>query len=348
MQSLNNQTILVFGGAGFIGSNFIRMAAKRFPKAVIINFDKLTYSGNLKNLEDLRGRRNYVFIKGDIADAKAVNAAFRKYKPDYVINFAAETHVDKSIHADTRAFVKTNIEGVFNVLEEVRHGGNVKQYVQVSTDEVYGSLELGSKKKFTLNMPFAPSMPYAASKAAGDLLCRAYFETWHVPVIVTHCTNNYGPYQYPEKLIPFFTVRMMEGKKLPLYGDGKNVRDWIFVEDHCDALLDCLLSGKSGETYNIGADNERSNREIAGRIIRYFKRDESWLEFVTDRPAHDRRYAIDSGKIRRELGWKPKHGFEKAFSATIEWYLKNKVWIEDIRKKTGGFNSHIKSKNDKK
>lgn len=341
MASFNNKTILVAGGAGFIGSNFIRHIFKKYPKAKIVTYDSLTYSGNKDNLAELGRGRDHTFVKGDIADKKRLAATFKKYSPDYVINFAAETHVDRSIHVGALEFIKTNVEGVFNFLEIVKERGDVTKYVQVSTDEVYGTLGLDSPEKFHETTAFSPNVPYAATKAGGDLLCNAYFTTWKVPVVVTHCSNNYGPYQYPEKLIPFFTVRMLEGKKLPLYGDGKNVRDWIYVADHCRALELCLLDGVPGETYNIGADNELSNLEIAGLILKEFGKDASQLEFVPDRPGHDRRYAIDASKIERELGWKPEYTFKEAFKETVAWYKKNQAWIKKIQKKTKVFNPHI-------
>jgi dTDP-glucose 4,6-dehydratase len=341
MLSFGNKTLLVCGGAGFIGSNFIRYIFQKYPGVKIINFDKLTYSGNLDNLKDIARNKRYFFVKGDISNRGQINAVFSKYRPDYVINFAAETHVDRSIHVGALEFIKTNIEGVFNILEAVKSAGKVQKYVQVSTDEVFGSLPLGSKQRFKETTAFAPNVPYAATKAGGDLLCRAYFSTWKLPVVVTHCSNNYGPYQYPEKLIPFFILRMLENKKLPIYGDGKNVRDWIYVLDHCRALELCLLKGKAGEVYNIGADNEMNNLEIADLILKRFQRNASWLEFVPDRPGHDRRYAIDSSKIQKELGWKPKYRFSNAFDETVDWYLANPKWIESVRKRTGVFNPHI-------
>jgi dTDP-glucose 4,6-dehydratase len=339
-ETLNNETVLVCGGAGFIGSNFIHQILEKYPKVSVINFDLLTYSGNLSNLKDVKSDTRYRFIKGNIADESALASLFKKYKPSYVINFAAETHVDRSIHVGALEFIQTNVTGVFNLLENVRRG-EVKKYLQVSTDEVYGSLTLGSKKKFREDTPFAPNVPYAATKAGGDMLCRAYHNTWGVPVVVTHCSNNYGPFQYPEKLIPFFVLRMLEGKKLPLYGDGLHVRDWIHVLDHCSALELCLLGGKPGGVYNIGADDEMNNREIAGHILACFHKDDSWLEFVGDRPGHDRRYAIDSTLIRTELGWKPKKDFKRSFKETVEWYKSNTKWVDDVRKKTGVFNPHI-------
>jgi dTDP-glucose 4,6-dehydratase len=336
--------LLVTGGAGFIGSNFIKLMLRKHKNLQIVNLDNLTYSGNLDNLKDVSRDARYVFVKGNVADGVVIEKVFAKYKPTYIINFAAETHVDRSIHVGAKEFIDTNIIGVFNILEAVkkyREKYPIKKYVQVSTDEVFGSLPLDSKKAFTETTSFSPNVPYSATKAGGDLLCNAYFSTWKVPVVITHCSNNYGPYQYPEKLIPFFILRMLEGKTLPLYGDGKNVRDWIYVEDHCLALELCLFKGKVGEVYNIGADNEINNLKIAEKIAKYFKKDKSVFEFISDRPGHDRRYAIDCRKIKQELGWKPKYNFEKAFNETVTWYLNNPKWIEGVRKKTGVFNPHI-------
>lgn len=339
-RTLDGTTILVCGGAGFIGSNFIRHIRGKYPHARIVNYDKLTYSGNRDNLKDFASDKRYFFVKGDVADAKGVARVFKKFKPEYVINFAAETHVDRSIHVGALEFIRTNVEGVFHLLEAVKACGAIK-YVQVSTDEVYGALPLGSRSAFTESTPFAPNVPYAATKAGGDLLCRAYHSTWGVPVVVTHCSNNFGPYQYPEKLIPYFVTRILEGKKLPLYGDGKHVRDWIHVLDHCEALELCLVKGKPGAVYNIGADNELDNRDIAERILAHFQKDHSWLEFVADRPGHDRHYAIDNTLITKELGWKPRRNFERAFAETIEWYKENTTWVDHVRKRTGVFNPHI-------
>lgn len=336
-----SKKILVAGGAGFIGSNFIRYILNRYPKAEILNYDKLTYSGNLENLQDFEKDKRYRFTKGDIVDKADLDKVFNDFQPEYVINFAAETHVDRSIHVGAKEFIDTNIIGVFNFLEAVKKSPRVKKYLQVSTDEVYGSLDLNSKEKFKEETSFTPNVPYAATKAGGDLLCRAYYQTFKLPVVVTHCSNNYGPFQYPEKLIPFFILRMIESKKMPLYGDGKNVRDWIYVLDHCAALELCLLKGKAGAVYNIGTDNELPNIEIARRILKYFNKDESWIEYAADRPGHDRRYAIDSAKIRKELNWRPKYKFEDAFLNTIRWYLDNKKWVENVREKTGVFNPHI-------
>lgn len=339
--TLNGTTILVCGGAGFIGSNFIHYILGKYPKTKIVNLDKLTYSGNLDNLRDFAKDARYTFVRGDIADQKKINATFKKYSPDYVINFAAETHVDRSIHVGALEFINTNVVGVYNLLEAIKSSGNVCKFVQVSTDEVYGSLDLDSTEKFTETTAFAPNVPYAATKAGGDLLCRAYHNTWKLPVVVTHCSNNYGPRQYPEKLIPYFVIRMLEGKSLPLYGDGKHVRDWIYVADHCNALELCLLRGRAGAVYNIGADNELNNRDIAMRILKYFDQPRGALEFVGDRPGHDRRYAIDTSLTQKELGWKPKHHFEDAFRETILWYTENQKWIDAVRRRTGVFNPHI-------
>lgn len=339
--TFNGATVLVCGGAGFIGSNFIHHLLGGYPKIRIINLDKLTYSGNLDNVSGLKNDRRYTFVRGDIADSKKINTVFKKYKPQYVINFAAETHVDRSIHVGALEFINTNVVGVFNILEAVKASGRIRKYVQVSTDEVYGSLDLGSKDVFSETTAFAPNVPYAATKAGGDMLCRAYHNTWAVPVVVTHCSNNYGPRQYPEKLIPFFVLRMLEGKKLPLYGDGKHVRDWIYVLDHCRALELCLLRGRPGAVYNIGADNEMDNREIASLILKYFGRNKDMIEFVAERPGHDRRYAIDASLMRNEFGWKPEYRFEKAFDETVRWYTENGTWIERVRRKTGVFNPHI-------
>ena len=342
MSKLKEKRILVFGGSGFIGSNFIRFILSRERNSRILNYDFLTYSGNKDNLSDIEKESRYSFVHASIVDAKRITRVAYRFKPDYIINFAAETHVDRSIHVGAKEFIDTNITGVFNILEEMKKGLNVKKFVQVSTDEVYGSLPLSSGGQlFTEDTAFAPNVPYAATKAGGDLLCRAYFHTFRVPVVVTRCSNNYGPYQYPEKLIPFFILRMLEGKSLPVYGDGRNVRDWIYVLDHCEALRLCLFKGVPGEVYNIGVDNEMNNMEVARLILAAFGRDESWIEFVADRPGHDRRYAIDASKIKKELGWTPKFHFKKAFKETIQWYRENPKWIERVRRRTGVFNPHI-------
>lgn len=331
--------ILVCGGAGFIGSNFIRYVLNKYPDVKIINYDKLTYAGNLDNLKDIEEKPRYKFVKGDIADIRKVNGLMKKV--DYIVNFAAETHVDRSIHIGAREFVMTNTVGVQILLDAVRNN-KIKKYVQISTDEVYGSLGLNDGKYFTEETPFAPNVPYAAAKAGGDLLCRAYFKTYGTPVVVSHCSNNYGPFQYPEKLIPYFILRALDNDPLPLYGDGLNVRDWIYVLDHCEAIDLMLRNGVPGEVYNIGGHNEKSNLEIAELILKNLGKPKSLITFVKDRPGHDRRYAIDAGKIQRELGWKPKHKFEEALPKTIQWYVENKKWIENVKKRAKGFNIHIK------
>jgi len=333
--------ILVTGGAGFIGSNFIRYVLRAFPKAHILNFDLLTYSGNLDNLANVEDGGRLKFLKGDITNNRQIDKAFSSFKPTHVINFAAETHVDRSIHGGAADFVHTNIMGVQCLLEAVKRYG-IEKMVHVSTDEVYGSLPISGKKKFIEANKFLPNSPYAASKAGGDLLCRAYHETWGVPVVVTHSTNNFGPYQYPEKLIPFFILRLLEGKKVPLYGDGKNVRDWLYVDDHCEALMLALQKGVPGERYNIGSNNERSNIQIARLLLAYFNKDESWIEYVADRPGHDRRYALDASKMCKELGWKPRFSFEKAFAETAQWYINNPKWLKKLAKKHKKINTHIK------
>jgi dTDP-glucose 4,6-dehydratase len=331
--------ILVCGGAGFIGSNFVKYVLEKHAGAKVTVYDKLTYAGNLQNLEEEIKKGLITFVKGDITDGPKVSELVKG--SDYVINFAAETHVDRSIHDGAKEFIMSNVLGVQTILDAVRDS-SVKKFVQVSTDEVYGSLALNDSQKFLEDTPFAPNVPYAAAKAGGDLMCRAYFNTFGVPVVVTHCSNNYGPYQYPEKLIPFFILRAMDNKPLPLYGDGLNVRDWIYVKDHCEALEMLLMKAKAGEVYNIGADNERSNIDIARLILRYIGKSESLLTFVADRPGHDRRYAIDASKIRRDLGWSPRYRFEEALPKTIEWYLSHKEWIENIKQRGSQFNMHIK------
>lgn len=334
--------IFVAGGAGFIGSNFVRYVLKHHADAEILNYDKLTYSGNLENLKDVENDPRYRFVRGDINDALHLEEAFSGFEPEYVMNFAAESHVDRSIHGHAKEFFATNTGGVLELLEAAKRH-RLRKFIQVSTDEVYGSLPLEGRERFSETSPFAPRSPYAASKAGGDLLCRAYHETFGVPVVITRSSNNFGPCQYPEKLIPFFIMRMLEEKSLPLYGDGKNVRDWIYVEDHCAALHRVLLDGRVGEVYNVGAGSELSNLEIARAILRYFKRDESRIEFVADRPGHDRRYALDVSKLSRELGWRPAHPFEEAFESTLGWYLSNRGWIDTIRARGAHINTHIAS-----
>ncbi|MFA6105038.1 MAG: dTDP-glucose 4,6-dehydratase [Patescibacteria group bacterium] len=326
--------LLVCGGAGFIGSNFIHHILSAHPTYKVVNFDKLTYAGNLENVADCKANPNYSFVAGDITDLDLLNEVMKKHAITHVINFAAETHVDRSIHGGAKEFVLTNTLGVQMVLDAVRIN-SVQKFVNVSTDEVYGSLELEDESLFTEKTPIFPNMPYAAAKAGGDLMCNAYFITHKVPVIVTHCSNNYGPYQFPEKLIPFFIFRLLKGEKVPVYGDGLNVRDWIHVSDHATALDLLLHKGVPGEIYNIGSDNERNNMEITKMILKIMGFGEERIEYVTDRPGHDRRYAIDASKIMK-LGWKPEYTrekFEQGLKETVEWYKNNTSWVENIWKK---------------
>ncbi len=340
MQGFGDATIVVFGGAGFIGSNFIRKVLAEHPNARVVCLDALTYAGSRENLAGLSPKR-LTFIKGDIADRAVVSRVFKKHRPSYVINFAAETHVDRSIHEGAEAFVRTNALGTSILLGEARKLSGLKKFVQVSTDEVYGALPLDSKKKFTENSPLAPTSPYAASKAAGDLIARSFFATYRLPVVITRCSNNYGPYQHPEKLIPYSVMRLGQGKGVTLYGDGLNVRDWIHVDDHNDALVLALLSGKPGEIYNIGANDEVSNLDLAKRLVKSFARGDEAISFAKDRPGHDRRYAIDSSKARRELGWKPRHTFKRSFAPTIAWFQGHEGWMKRMQKRAGAINTHI-------
>lgn len=323
---------LVTGGAGFIGVNFVKHILKKHEnKAVVINFDALTYAGNLKSLADIEKNSDYKFIKGDISDPADVNDLFKNHNINYVVNFAAESHVDRSI-IDSTPFIKTNIMGTQILLDAARKYG-VDRYLQVSTDEVYGSL--GETGLFTEETPLAPNSPYSASKTSADLLVRAAFHTHKMPVLNTRCSNNYGPYQFPEKLIPLMIANVLNKKPLPVYGKGLNVRDWLYVIDHCEAIDTVLLHGKIGEIYNIGGNNEWKNIDIVNIIIdilakRGYKDGKSLITYVKDRPGHDMRYAIDSSKMQRELGWKPSVTFERGIEMTIDWYLENQTWWRDI------------------
>lgn len=317
--------ILVTGGAGFIGSNFVRYMVEKYSDYHIINLDALTYCGNLENLKDIEDKDNYTFVKGDIRDKAIVNELVEK--SDYVINFAAESHVDRSI-ADPEIFIKSNVLGTQVLLNAAKEHG-VEKYIQISTDEVYGTL--GKTGYFTEDTPLKPNSPYSASKAGGDLIARAYHETFGLPVNITRCSNNYGPYQFPEKLIPLMISNALEDKKLPVYGDGKNVRDWLHVHDHCSAIDLVLHEAKPGEVYNIGGNNEKQNIEIVKLILGELGKDESLIEFVTDRLGHDRRYAIDSTKIQEELSWKPEYTFEVGIRKTIQWYLDNQDWMSQVK-----------------
>jgi dTDP-glucose 4,6-dehydratase len=325
--------ILVTGGAGFIGSNFVRHMIEAYPDYQIVNLDLLTYAGNLENLAGLEGQENYRFVRGDIADPDRMEDLFTEGL-DGVVNFAAESHVDRSIEDPTH-FLRTNVLGTQVLLETAKRFG-VERFVQVSTDEVYGSLE--GEGRFTEESPLEPNSPYSASKAAADLLCRAYWKTHKLPVLVTRCSNNYGPYQFPEKLIPLFITNALADEPLPVYGDGLHVRDWIYVGDHCCALDRVLHDGRPGEIYNIGADEERTNLEITQRILETLEKDPSLIRHVKDRPGHDRRYAIDSSKIQRELGWQPETPFSEGMSRTVGWYISNGEWWRKI--KSGEYRSY--------
>ena len=320
------KNILVTGGAGFIGSNFINYILDKRDDYNIVNLDKLTYAGNLENLIPSQKKQNYHFVKGDIVNSEFVDLIFRKYDIKYVINFAAESHVDRSI-LGSEVFFRTNVIGT-NVLLEAARRYEVEKFLQVSTDEVYGSL--GENGLFTEDTPLHPNSPYSASKASADLVALAFHHTYDVPVVITRCSNNYGPYQFPEKLIPLMIINSLNKKKLPVYGDGMNVRDWIYVLDHNKAIEIVFEKGKIGEVYNVGASNEIPNIEIVKLILKHLGKSEELIEYVKDRLGHDRRYAINSSKIKKELGWSPCYKFEEAIIQTIDWYKKNKNWWESI------------------
>jgi dTDP-glucose 4,6-dehydratase len=320
--------LLITGGAGFIGSNFIHYMLERYPAYTLINLDKLTYAGNLENLADIAGNANYRFVHGDICAPEKVTEVL-DCGVDALINFAAESHVDRSI-LGAGEFVQTNILGTQNLLDLARKK-KIRRFIQISSDEVYGSLDDEKSAAFTENTPLAPNSPYAASKASSDLLLRSYCRTYGFPGIITRCSNNYGPYQFPEKLIPLLVINAAADQPLPIYGDGMNVRDWIHVDDHCSALDRVLHHGIAGEVYNIGASNEVPNLEIARFIVKSLGKSESLLTFVKDRPGHDRRYAIDSTKLRRELGWMPAVQLTIGLKQTIEWYLNHPDWVDHVR-----------------
>ena len=347
------KNILVTGGCGFIGSNFIRLALDRLPECRLVNLDKLTYAGNLRNLSVIQEDPRYRFVKGDICDRELVEQLFSEERIDTVVHFAAESHVDRSI-LGPEEFIRTNIYGTFILLETARKawlpGPGLRvpgpesripgpcRFLHVSTDEVYGSL--GETGHFTETTPYGPRSPYSASKASSDHLVSAYFHTYGLPVLITNCSNNYGPYQFPEKLVPLIINNALNENNLPVYGDGKNVRDWLYVVDHCEAVLTVLKKGTPGDTYNIGGNNEKANIEIVQMIcdildekvglLKNGKPHRSLITFVKDRPGHDRRYAIDAGKIIKELGWRPSVTFEKGLRSTVDWYLENKEWITSV------------------
>lgn len=333
------KNILVTGGAGFIGSNFVKYMLSN-TDCNIINLDALTYAGNLFNLCDVESDPKYTFIKGDICDKELVNGIFDKYEIDTVVNFAAESHVDRSI-TNPEIFVQTNVMGTQNLLDAAKRRWNLRpddkhcreykdgvKYLQVSTDEVYGAL--GKTGMFTETTPLSPNSPYSASKTSADLFVRAYHETFGMPVNITRCSNNYGPYQFPEKLIPLMIHNCRNDKQLPVYGDGMQIRDWLHVSDHCSAIATVLEKGRIGEIYNIGGNNEKANIEIVKLIIGALGKSEELIKYVADRPGHDRRYAIDNTKITTELGWKPKYTFEEGIRETIEWYISNEEWLDRV------------------
>lgn len=332
--------ILVTGGAGFIGSNFVRWMKQNAPEHKIVNVDALTYAGNLESLSDIPSDDGYCFIRADIRDRAKMEEVFLQHDISHVVNFAAESHVDRSI-VDPELFLSTNILGTQALLDTAKRCWNLApddkysrsyqegvKFLQVSTDEVYGAL--GKEGKFTEATPLSPNSPYSAAKAGADLVCRAYYETFGLPLNITRCSNNYGPYQFPEKLIPLMIHNCMEGKPLPVYGDGMQIRDWLHVSDHCSALFTVLKSGKEGEVYNIGGNNERANIDIVKQIIRQLGAGDELISYVKDRPGHDRRYAIDNTKITTQLGWAPEYTFELGLQETIEWYEQHQQWLEHV------------------
>lgn len=321
--------ILVTGGAGFIGGNFVLYMVEKYPEDIIVNLDLLTYAGNLESLKSIENKKNYKFVQGDIADSLFIDELFKNEQFDAVVNFAAESHVDRSIK-DPGIFIKTNVLGTQTLLDASKKYG-VKRYHQVSTDEVYGDLPLDRKDLFfTEETPLHTSSPYSASKAGADLLVQAYHRTFKLPITISRCSNNYGPYHFPEKLIPLMISRALNDEKLPVYGKGENVRDWLHVTDHCIAIDLILRNGRIGEVYNIGGHNERTNLEVVQTILRELHKPETLIQYVTDRAGHDLRYAIDPTKIETELGWKPIYTFDTGIKQTIQWYLDHKSWWENI------------------
>ena len=317
--------VLVTGGSGFIGSNFIRFLIEKHPNNEIVNIDKLTYAGNIENLRDIENHKNYSFVQGDICEKDKVKDLVSNC--DIIVNFAAESHVDRSIESSYE-FIKTNIFGTHNLLEAARLNSN-KRFHHISTDEVYGSL--GEKGLFSENTNYDPRSPYSASKASADHLVMSYFHTYNLPVTITNCSNNYGPYQHPEKLIPLFITNLIEGKQVPVYGTGSNVRDWLFVKDHCTAIDLVIQKGNLGETYCIGGDCEKTNFEITKLLLSKFNLDEERIDYVKDRKGHDFRYAIDASKIKRQLGWSPDYEFSEGIEETIKWYQDNRIWWSSLK-----------------
>lgn len=338
---LPRKKILVCGGAGFIGSNFIHYILENYPYYSVVNFDKLTYAGNLENLRNVEREKRYKFIKGDISDGEIIEKIIREEKIDYVINFAAETHVTRSLLLRADEFLKTNVIGVHALLEAVKQNPHVEKFIHVSTDEVYGSLELDSPDSFREDTPFQPNVPYAAAKAGGDMLCRSYHNSYNIPVIVTHCSNNYGPFQHPEKLIPNALFRALRNQPITLHGNGQHVRDWIFVQDHCEALDLILHKGINGQVYNIGADVEKNTKEIAQTVLRHLGKSLDLITLVDDRPGNDLRYSLNPKKIQDELGWNTKTTFEEGIALTIQWYQNNLSWVNSIRERDKEFSKYI-------
>lgn len=340
------KNVLVTGGAGFIGSNFVRFLLQNEPEAIVVTLDALTYAGSLENLKDIPDKDRHFFVHGDINDRFLVDGLLRRYRIDTIVHFAAETHVDRSIWAPNQ-FIQTNIVGTYTLLEAARSYWledaeipiDEVRFHHISTDEVFGSLEIGAPA-FNESTPYAPNSPYAASKAASDHLVRAYGHTYGLPYSITNCSNNYGPYQFPEKLIPLMITNALEGKPLPVYGDGKQIRDWLYVEDHCEAIWLVIRKGKVGETYTVGGNNQPTNLLVVNTLCEIldealpdsqYKPHESLIQFVADRPGHDRRYAMDITKIQRELGWRPRHSLAEGLLLTVEWYLSHQDWVQLIR-----------------
>jgi dTDP-glucose 4,6-dehydratase len=334
--------ILVTGGAGFIGANFVRMVLDEHPDYMVVNLDKLTYAGNLENLDGFLDHKNHIFVKGDICDDALVAALMREHNIDWVVNFAAESHVDRSI-TGPKVFIETNITGTLTLLQAAREN-KVEKFLQISTDEVYGSL--GPEGKFTETTPLSPNSPYSATKASADHLVCAFGHTYGLPFNITRCSNNYGPYQFPEKLIPLMINNALHDKPLPVYGDGMNIRDWLFVFDHCTAVWAVLTRGQSGRIYNIGGANEKSNIEVVKIVLSHLKKPESLITYVTDRPGHDRRYAIDATRIMVELGWTPSVTFEQGIQKTIAWYLRSDKWLRRVV--SGDYQNYYKEMYEKR
>lgn len=338
---LPRKRILVCGGAGFIGSNFIHHILDKYPYYSVVNYDKLTYAGNLENLRNVEKNPRYKFIKGDIVDSDTVEKVMRDEKINYVINFAAETHVTRSLLLRANEFLQTNVLGTHTLLEGIRKNPTIEKFVHVSTDEVYGNLELDDPESFHEDTAFQPNVPYAAAKAGGDMLCRAYHNSYKVPVIVTHCSNNYGPFQHPEKLIPNALFRALRNQPITLHGNGQHVRDWIFVTDHCEALDLLIHKGQIGHVYNIGAGVEKNTHEIARTVLNYLGKPEHLITLVDDRPGNDLRYSISAQKIKTELNWDTQTSFEDGIALTVEWYQNNGTWVDAIRERDKEFSKYI-------